>query len=134
VSQQIRSSAFLRKVLMGDALVSACVVVVLTLGAGALGPVIGVPAGALVLVGLALVPWVALLLWTGTRPAVPPGAVWAVIGLNAAGAAVCALVAFGLGSSLTPTGIGFMALNGLGALLLAELEYMGLRRSTPAAG
>jgi hypothetical protein len=29
-------------------------------------------------------------------------------------------------------GVGFAAVNGLGALRFADLEYMGLRRPTPA--
>lgn len=128
----IQPGQFLHNVLKVDALLSAATVVAMTLGAGVLASATGLPAAVLVLVGLALVPWVAFLLWVATRPAVPAGAVRAVIALNAAAAAGCALLAIGGGFGLTPLGVGFVAVNAVGALLLADLEYMGLRRSAPA--
>lgn len=124
----------LRRILLADAAVSACVTVILIAGAGALGPWLGLPALGLRGVGLALVGWVALLLWTGSRSPVPLAAVWAVIGLNAAGALACALLAWALRGSLTDAGVAFMVVNGVGALALALVQWQGLRQSTAQAG
>jgi len=137
MSVRIQPGDLLRQVLRADALISGLVVVALIGLAERLGLLTGIPAGVLQGVGVALIPWVALLLWVGTRSAVPAAAVWLVIGLNAAGALGLAAVALGgafdgaLG--LTPAGVGFAGVNALGALLLAELEFVGLRRSSPAA-
>lgn len=124
----------LRRILRADAAVSACVTVILIAGAGVLGPWLGLPALGLRGVGLALVGWVALLLWTGSRSPVPLAAVWAVIGLNAAGALACALLAWTLRGSLTDAGVAFMVVNGVGALALALVQWQGLRQSTAQAG
>jgi hypothetical protein len=132
MSKLIQPSQFLRNVLKADALLSAATAVTMTLGASVLAPATGLPHTLLTIVGVALIPWVAFLLWVATRRVVPAAAVWTVIGLNLVGAVDCALVAFGVGFNPTALGVGFAAVNGLGALLLADLEYMGLRRSTPA--
>lgn len=132
MNELIQHSVFLRKVLKTDALLSAITVAVMTFGADVLAPVTGLPADGLRLVGLALIPWVGLLLWVGTRPAVPAGWVWLVIALNGLGAVACAVLAFGASLDLTALGLGFMAVNGVGAAALADLQYLGLRRSAPA--
>jgi hypothetical protein len=134
VAAAIIPSQGLRRILLADAAVSACVTLVLIVGAEALGPWLGVPALGLRLVGLALVGWVALLLWTGSRSPVPLSAVWAVIGLNASGALACGLLAWALRGSLTGVGVAFMVVNGVGALALALVQWHGLRQSTAQAG
>ena len=128
----IQPGAFLRQVLKADALLSAATAAAMTLGATVLAPITGLPASLLIVVGLALIPWVAFLLWVATRPAVPAAAVWAVIVLNLVWVVDCALVAFGLAFAPTTWGVGFAAVNALGTLLLADLEYIGLRRSAHA--
>ena len=129
--KQIQPGAFLRTVLKADAAVSALAASTMILGAGMVAPVTGLPADALWLAGVALIPWVALLLWVATRYTVSPGAVWLVVALNTLGALACALIAFAV--PMSTTGVGFVAVNGVGALLLADLEFVGLRRSPAAA-
>ncbi len=132
MSLLIEPGAFLRHVLKADALLSAGTAVALTLGSGVLAPAAGLPQTMLLLVGIALIPWVAFLLWVATRPALPRSAVWAVIVLNLVWVLDCALLAFGIGFEATPFGRGFAAVNALGTLLLADLQFVGLRRSMPA--
>ncbi|MBN8509975.1 MAG: hypothetical protein J0L57_15355 [Burkholderiales bacterium] len=122
---------YLRGVLKLDAGLSAVTTLLLTAGASTLAAATGAPATLLFAIGVALVPWVAFLLWVATRSAVPAALVWAVIGLNAAWALNCVLVALGFGLALTPAGVGFAALQAAGTALLAGLEWLGLRRSAP---
>jgi hypothetical protein len=124
---------FLRAVLKLDAALSAGTVLLFTAGGSALAAAAGLPAATLFVVGLALIPWVAFLLWIATRPALPAAMVWAVIGPNAVWAAGCALVAFGFALAPTAAGIGFAAMQAAGTALLAALEWAGLRRSAPLA-
>jgi hypothetical protein len=136
-SHPIVPGPFLRAVLKLDAGLSAATALLFTAGGTALAAATGAPATLLLAIGLALVPWVALLLWVATRPAVPAALVWLVIGLNAVWALDCALVAlgFGAGFGLVPTaaGVGFAAAQATGTALLAAFEWVGLRRSAPLA-
>jgi hypothetical protein len=124
---------FLRVVLKLDAALSAGTVLLFTAGGAALAAATGLPATALFVVGLALIPWVAFLLWVATRPALPAAMVWVVIGLNAVWVADCALVALGFALAPTATGVAFAAMQAAGTALLAMLEWAGLRRSAPLA-
>ena len=132
MNQLIQPGAFLRQVLKLDALLSAATASALILGAAVLAQMTGLPVNLLIVVGLGLIPWVAFLLWVATRPTVPVAAVWVVIVLNLVWVVDCALVAFGVGFTPTAWGVGFATANALGTLLLADLEYVGLRRSAHA--
>ncbi len=129
MNPMIHPGVFLRNVLKIDALLSTATLVGMTLGAGTLAAATGLPQGLLVAVGIGLIPWVAFLLWVATRPAIPRAAVWAVIVLNGVWALDCAALAFGVGFELTAVGVGIAGFNALGTLLLADLQYVGLRRS-----
>jgi len=128
----VAMSSFLRRVLIADALVSAAAGAVMTAGAGALNRLLGLPVSLLLAAGLALFPWAACLLWLTRKAVVPRAAVWAVIVCNVAWVADSAWVA--LGGSFAPTGLGhaFIALQAVTVLLLADLEFVGLRRSRVA--
>jgi hypothetical protein len=132
MSTIIPTGTFLRNALKLDAALSTVMLAGMTVGAATLAPATGLPQGLLVAVGVGLIPWVAFLLWMATRPAVPAAAVWGVIVLNLAWVVACVAVAFGLGFEPTTMGVGFAAVTALGTLLLAELQFVGLRRSTPA--
>ncbi|WP_280155245.1 hypothetical protein [Piscinibacter sp. XHJ-5] len=125
-------SPFLRRVLVADALISAAAGLLMTLGAGLLQELLALPAALLLAAGLALFPWAACLLWLARRPSVPAAAVWTVIVLNVAWVADSAWVA--LGGSFQPNALGeaFIAMQALAVLALAELEFVGMRRSSLA--
>ena len=125
-------SPFLRRVLIADALISAAAGVVMTLGAGLLNGVLALPVSLLMAAGLALFPWAACLLWLTRKAVVPRAAVWAVIVCNLAWVADSVWVS--LGGSFAPSGLGhaFIALQAATVLLLADLEFVGLRRSRVA--
>src|SRR5438094_654193 len=121
-----------RRCIGADATISAAAGVVMTLGAGLLNGVLALPVSLLMAAGLALFPWAACLLWLTRKAVVPRAAVWAVIVCNLAWVADSVWVS--LGGSFAPSGLGhaFIALQAATVLLLADLEFVGLRRSRVA--
>lgn len=122
MSNLIQPSVFLRRVLFLDAIGSAATAALMLLDAGLLQRWLGLPASLLMATGLALLPYVAYLLWLATRQSVPRAAVWAPIVLNLVWAADCVLAMTVGGASPTPLGEAFVAVQVGVALLFAELE------------
>ncbi|MGM9489482.1 hypothetical protein [Ideonella sp. YS5] len=124
---------FLRNVLRADALLSGLTALALMADAEPLAAWTGLPAGALRGIGFALVPWAALLAWLASRGVFPAAAISTVVALNFVWALDCALAAFGVIGS--PTGVGFavLAVQAVGTVVIAELEWVGLRRTARAA-
>jgi hypothetical protein len=129
MKRMIRPSNFLRQVLKADALLSAATAAAMIAGASALAGATGLPQAVLLATGVALVPWVAYLLWAATRPALPAAAVWWVIALNLVWAVDCALLALGVVFEPTPAGVAFAVVQAVGVLVLAELQFVGLKCS-----
>jgi hypothetical protein len=129
---RIQPSPFLRNALRADALISAAAGAVMVFGADALAPLTGLPGTLLLAAGLSMLPFVAFVAWLSGRPSVTARMVWAVIVLNLLWAVDCAWVAFGAGLSPTLLGFGFVGVQIATVLLLAELEFTGLRRAAAA--
>jgi hypothetical protein len=112
----------LRLVLWLDAATCVATGLLLSVLAGRLSELLGLPQALLFYAGLSLFPIAAFMAWTAQRPAAP--AVWLVIGGNAL---------WVLGSlavlALSPTAIGtaFVIAQAVAVAVLAELEYRGLR-------
>ena len=124
-------SPFLRNALLIDAVASGGTGLLMIAGAGLLEGLLGLPAALLRGAGLVLVPYVAFVVWTGTREPIPGAAVWAIIAANAAWAIASAFLLMG---SLTPTLLGYVFVIGqaLVVALLGELQYVGLKRPIAA--
>ena len=125
----IHPSLLLRRALLADAIFSGTAAVVLTLGAGALAPLLSLPDALLRETGLFLILYAALVGWLGTRQAIPRALVGLVIVGNAAWTlASIALLFSGL---VTPNLLGevFVAAQAIATGVFAELQYVGLRRS-----
>lgn len=120
--------AFLRRVLLADAVVSGATGALLWLAAGAIEPVTGLPAGLLRPAGLLLVPFAAVVAAIATRNPMPRGAVMAVVASNAAW--VAASGALLVGGLVEPTAVGyaFVVVQAVAVLGLTELQWIGLRR------
>jgi len=105
--------------------------VALTFDAAALHGPFGLPASLLTLAGAASLPYAAYLSWLATRAAVSRAAVWAPIVLNVIWAADFLPLALALAVDRSHTALGqvFVAVQVIGALLFAELEFVGLRRA-----
>ena len=125
----IHPSLFLRRAIQADAIFSGASAVLLTFGAGELGPWLNLPEALLRETGLFLIAYAALVGWLGTRQTMPKALVGIVIAGNAAWTlASIALLFFG---AVTPNLLGeaFVAVQAIAVGALAELQYIGLRRS-----
>lgn len=123
-------SPFLRRVLLADAVVSGASGLFMAAGAGYLTQLLALPEDLLRYAGLILLPYGALVAWVATRTRLLHLAVWAVIAVNALWA-IDSIVLL-LSGWVTPTIFGyiFVIVQALVVALLAELQYVGIRRTT----
>jgi hypothetical protein len=126
----IHSSSFLRRALQADAIFSGVSAVMLTIGAGQFAPLLNLPETLLRETGLFLIAYAALVGWLGTRQSMPRVLVGVVIAGNAAW--TLASIALLLSDAVTPNLLGetAIALQAIVVGVLAELQYVGLRRSS----
>jgi hypothetical protein len=125
----IHPSLFLRRAILADAIFSGASAVLLTLGASELSPWLSLPEALLRETGVFLIAYAALVGWLGTRQAMPKPLMVIVIAGNAAWTlASIALLLFG---AVTPNLLGeaFVVAQAIVVGALAELQYVGLRRS-----
>jgi hypothetical protein len=125
----IHPSLFLRRAILADAVFSGASAVLLTFGAGVLAPLLNLPEALLRETGLFLFAYAALVGWLGTRPSTPRSLVLIVIAGNAAW--TIASIALLFSGAVTPNLLGeaFVAIQAIVVGALAELQYIGLRRS-----
>lgn len=127
------STSFLRRVLMADGAISAVAGLVMFAGAGALEPLLGVPAVLLRYAGLSLFPWVAYVIFVATRDQMSRASVWSVIALNALWIVGSVLLLVDGPVAPTTFGYAFVIAQALTVAVLTDLEYVGLRRIPVAA-
>ena len=125
----IHPSLFLRRAIQFDAIFSGASAVLLTFGAGALAPLLSLPEALLLETGLFLIAYAALVGWLGTRQSMPKALVVIVISGNVAW--TLASIALLFSGAVTPNLLGeaFVALQAIAVGVIAELQYIGLRRS-----
>jgi hypothetical protein len=125
----INPSPFLRRAIQADAIFSGASAVLLTFGAGELAPWLNLPEALLRETGLFLIAYAALVGWLGTRQTMPKALVGIVIAGNAAW--TLASIALLFSGAVTPNlpGEAFVAIQAIAVGALAELQYIGLRRS-----
>jgi hypothetical protein len=123
-------SPLLRKALLADALLSGITGLALLLAAGPLATLEGLPVGLLRWSGFILIPFAAFVAWLGTRERVQRPLVFAVVACNALWALDSVLLL--VTGWVEPTILGEAFVLGQAAVVavLAELEFLGLRRST----
>lgn len=124
------SPRFLRSVLWLDAATGVATGALQLLLTGLLASLLGLPETLLVASGWAIFGYVALISFITTRQFVPAGLVWLLIGANLLWVAGC--VALLLGDFVTPTLAGklFIAVQAVAVGLLAEMQWVGLRKAT----
>ena len=127
-----RTSSFLRRALLADAIASGATGALVLFGGGLLDGLLGLPSALLRGAGLVLMPFVAFVVWTGTRENIVPPAVWIVIVANAVWALASILLL--LSGAVAPTMLGYMFViaQAIVVAALGELQYIGLRRPTAA--
>jgi uncharacterized protein YjeT (DUF2065 family) len=125
----IQPSLLLRRAFLLDTVVSGMMALLLTLGAGELAPLLDLPEPLLRETGLFLIAYTALVGWLATRQSMPKLLVITVIAGNAAW--TLASIALLFSDAVTPNGLGqiFIVAQALVPGALAELPYIGLRRS-----
>jgi hypothetical protein len=126
----ILSSLFLRRALLADAVFSGVSAVEMTLDAGALAPFLNLPEALLRETGLFLIAYTALVGWLWSRPSVPKVLVMTVIAGNAAW--TLASIAPLFSGAVVPNLLGDIVVvaQAIATGVLAELQYVGLRKST----
>ena len=125
----IHPSLLLRRALLADAIFSGTSAIVLTLGAGALASLLSLLDMLLRETGLFLILYAALVGWLGTRPSMPKALVAIVIAGNVAW--TLASIALLFSGAVTPNMLGeaLVVAQAIVVGALAELQYIGLRRS-----
>ena len=124
---------FLRQVLFVDAAVSGAAGILMAAGAPFLSPLLGLPENLLFWAGLLLFPFVALLIAVARRGKASRLVLVDIVAINALWVAA----SFGLliSGAVQPTMLGyaFVIAQALTVALLAELQFIGLRRVTATA-
>lgn len=129
----IQASTFLRRVLLLDAVSSGAMGVLLLACSSSLAEVLNLPVDLLREAGIVLLPFAAWLAWIATRLRVPRALVWAVIVLNGVWAVDSILLLFT--GWVAPNLLGTLFVSGQAAFVavMAELEFIGLRKSARVA-
>ena len=126
----IHASPFLRRALLADAIFSGVSAAGLTLGAGAFATLFNLPEALLRETGLFLIAYAALVGWLGTRESVAKALVLIVIAGNAAW--TLASIALLFSGAVSPNLFGEIVVvaQAIATGVFAELQYIGLRKSS----
>jgi hypothetical protein len=123
-------TTFLRRALIADAIASAATGLLMLIAANPLEQWLALPSGLLRATGASLIPFAAIVAWLALRETISRAGVWIVIALNALW--VIDSVALLFTSWVQPAllGYAFVLAQAAAVAVLAELEYVGLRRAT----
>jgi hypothetical protein len=133
IMSSLRSSSFLRRVLLVDAVSNGAMGFGLILAPSFLAEILQLPASLLTQAGIVLIPFAAFVGFLALRERPAGFAVWSVIGLNVLWT-VDSILVLATGW-VAPNALGYVFIVGqaLTVAVLAELEYVGLRRSVVVA-
>ncbi len=129
----IQTSTFLRRILVLDAVSCAGMGLLLVTFSGWLSGVLSLPVGLLQQASAVLLPFALLLAFLSTRARLPRAAVWAVIVANAIWAIDSIVLLFTGWVQPSLLGYLFVAAQAAFVAVMAELEYIGLRKSAAVA-
>jgi hypothetical protein len=129
----IASSLFLRRALLADAVFSGASAALIAPAAGAISPLLALPETLLRETGLFLIAYTVLVAWLSARQSVPKALVMVVIAGNALW--TLASIALLLSGTVSPNlfGEAIIVAQAIATGVLAELQYIGLRRSQSMA-
>jgi hypothetical protein len=128
----IHPSQFLRRSILADAIFSGLSAALLTFGAAMLAPLTNLPEAFLRETGLFLIAYAALVGWLGTRQSMPKALVVIVISGNAVWTIASIAVLFSDWVSPNLLGEVAVAMQAIAVGAFAELQYIGLRKSSGA--
>ncbi|WP_372828126.1 hypothetical protein [Polaromonas sp.] len=129
LSSLAASPLFLRRVLWLDATTGGVTGLLQLLLADQLAAVLGLPVSLLVASGWVIFGYVALIAFIATRPFIAHAGVWLLIAANGLWVLGCLVLLFGGMVAPTLLGKGFIAVQAVVVGLLAELQWVGLRRA-----
>jgi hypothetical protein len=129
---KINPAPFLRQALLADAVTTAACALLMLLAAGPLAGWLGLPASLLRAAGLVLIPFAIVVGALAFRESLPRMAVWTVIVANAVWAVDSLLLLFSGWVSPNAAGTAFVIVQAVAVALYAELQLMGLKRSSAA--
>lgn len=125
----IASSVSVRHAVLADGVISGAMGALLIVAASPLSGLLGISAGFLFWVGVALMPWMLALLLIGRKDQPGARAVETVIALNALWVVTSiGLILFGP-FEMTALGIAFVVAQALAVAVFAELQFFGLKRA-----
>jgi hypothetical protein len=124
----IESTMFLRRVLLIDALSSGAMGLLLATCAGLLGGMLDLPAAMLEQAGIVLLPFALMLAFLGSRAQPPKVLVSTVIVVNAIWAFDSFVLLLSGWVQPNVRGYAFVAGQAVFVALMAELEFVGLRK------
>jgi hypothetical protein len=128
-----KHTSLLRRALAADALASGVLGIVLIVAASPIAQLFGLPASMLSIIGVLLLPWTAWTGWLAWQAHPPRVQVWSVIGINALW--VIDSVVLLMSGWVQPTAFGsaFIVTQAVAVGVLAELQYIGVRRAATLA-
>jgi hypothetical protein len=122
------TSPFLRRVIALDAAACAASGLLLAFGGARLADLTGLPAALSRPAGVFLLVWAALLAWIATRPAFNRAVVWTLIGVNAVWVLESVMVLALQWVRPTPFGYAFVIAQAIAVAVIADLQFIGLKR------
>jgi hypothetical protein len=125
----INPSPLLRRAIQADAIFSGLSAALLTFGPGEFAPLLNLPEALLRETGLFLIGYAALVGWLGTRGTMPKLLVTIVIAGNATWALASIALLFSAAVSPNLLGEAAIAMQAMIVGVLAELQFIGMRRS-----
>jgi hypothetical protein len=129
----INPSLFLRRAIVGDAIITGAMAVLLVAAAGLLGSLLSLPESFLREVGIFLIVYAALVGFLGSRELMPKLFVVLVIGANALWAIDSIVLLFTSWVQPNMLGQAFVVMQAVAVAVIAELQYIGLKRSEAPA-
>ncbi len=127
LTAQLSSLTTLRRVLAFDAVSGAGTGVLHLWLAPVLASRLGLPEALLQVSGVAIFAFVLLAGWLALQALPPRGPLTVIVLLNVAWALGCVGLAFGVSAAPTALGVAYLLVQAVAVLVLAELEWMGLR-------
>ncbi len=118
----------LSAVLRVDAAAVAVLAAGLLVVSGPIEDHLGLPTTLSLVVGVALLPWLAVLLRAASRP-VRAGMILGIVAGNAVWVVASVALQVADGADLTGAGTAFVLVQALGTAVIAGLEYLGLRQA-----
>ena len=130
-SSRLSSPNFLRNVLRVDALSCIACGVLQVAFPAAMARLLNLPEGLVAYTGEFLLVYAAVVAFVSTRNSFPRGVIWVLVAGNVSWALACELLLVSGRVSPSMPGVAYVVMQALTVAVLAELQYFGLRRTTP---